>query len=81
MAIEMRFIWDGKVMLNYVSICFQTGWVLCEKEMESEVVTGHFWFWEADSEMEICIHEACCVYSQDGYLNEEKIAGLGREEN
>lgn len=49
--------------------------------MESEVVTGHFWFWEADSEMEICIHEACCVYSQDGYLKEEKIAGLGREEN
>lgn len=44
----------------------------------SQVISG---FWEADSEMEICIHEACCVYSQDGYLKEEKIAGLGREEN
>ena len=27
------------------------------------------------------IHGIVCVYSQDGYLKEEKIAGLGREEN
>ena len=43
MDVEMRFIWDGKVMLSYAPTCFQRGWLLCEREIESEVVTGGFW--------------------------------------